>query len=214
MNEYTPSGHRIQQIKLEEVSMMKQPVSIVPLVKMSLLFFAHQDDHQETIQHTLRCTKLIGAFGSYLGLGKDTIRVLEQGAMVHDMGKFLIPAEVLYSPRKLTQEEFALVQTHTLIGDVDFDNEAIQAMKEQHHEALDGSGYPMGLTEDEIHPYAQLLAIVDVYDALIQPRSYKKAWTQEEVRNEMMNHRGKKFNPHMLDSFFAFIEENNNQIAI
>lgn len=206
LNERTHYGHIIPHMKIKEVSEMKQNVSIVPLVKMSLLFFSHKEDHGETIRHTLRCTELIGQFGSYLGLSEKTIQTLEQGAMIHDIGKFFISAETLYSPRKLTQEEFTLVKSHTLIGGIDLEDEDIRAMKEQHHECLDGSGYPFGLKGDEIHPYAQLLAIVDVYDALIQPRSYKGAWTQEEVRTEMRQHKGTKFNSEMLERFFAFID--------
>lgn len=206
LNEDTHYGHIISNMKIKEVSNMKQNISIVPLVKMSLLFFAHQNDHGETIRHTLRCTELIGGFGSYLGLGKKTIQTLEQGAMIHDIGKFFIPADVLYAPRKLTKEEFSIIQTHPQMGGVELHDNDIRAMKEQHHECLDGSGYPLGLKGAEIHPYAQLLSIVDVYDALIQPRSYKPAWTQEEVRSEMRKHKGTKFNADMLERFFVFID--------
>ena len=67
---------------------MNKTAKVVPYAHMSMLFMLHQAEHEETIQHTLRCTKTVGEFGSYLGLSKDKIYKLEQGAMIHDAGKF------------------------------------------------------------------------------------------------------------------------------
>lgn len=180
----------------------------LPMVQLSLLFVAHNDEHKETIQHTLRCTELIGEFGSFLKLDESDITLLKKGAMLHDIGKFFVPAKTLYANRRLKESEFELIKTHPLLGEVDGLDPVVQAIKEQHHEALDGSGYPLGLTGSEIHPFAQIMAIVDVYDALKTPRAYKTSWSEERIYQEMMSHRGTRFNAIYLDAFFSFIELN------
>lgn len=183
---------------------MDNYVSVVPFVQLSQLFFAHQDEHNETIQHTLRVTQTLRDFSSYLGMAENEIRTLEQGAMIHDAGKFFLSANMLYSPRSLSHDEFKLVKAHPLLGDFDDLDADIKAMKEQHHEYLDGTGYPYGLKGNAIHPYAQMLTIVDVFDALSNSRSYKKEWSKEEVKKEMYSHRGTRYNATMLDQFFEF----------
>jgi HD-GYP domain-containing protein (c-di-GMP phosphodiesterase class II) len=186
---------------------MNKSAVVVPFVQVSMLFIAHQDEHDETIQHTLRCTDVIGKFGSYLGLAKEKIRILEEGAMIHDVGKFFLSADMLYSPRSLSRDEFTKVKAHPLLGDFDILNKDVKAMKEQHHEYLDGSGYPYGLKGNAINPYTQILTIVDIHDALTYSRSYKKAWTEEDVRSEMTSHRGTRFNAELLDEFYRFLDK-------
>lgn len=185
---------------------MNTLATVVPYAQMSTLFMEHQAEHKETILHTLRCTKAIGEFGSYLGMSKDKVHTLEQGAMIHDAGKFFLSADVLYSPRSLTKNEFELIKAHPLMGDFDIQDIDIKSMKEQHHEYLDGTGYPYGLKGNAIHPYAQILTIVDVHDALSHARSYKKAWSKEEVRVEMYKHSGTRFDSELLDAFFEHLE--------
>lgn len=177
----------------------------ISMVQLSLMFFTHWQNHEETIQHTLRCTKLIGQFGSYLGLGKEDIKILERGALFHDIGKFSIPSEVLYASRKLSEEEFKQIKIHPIEKDVEHIEPIVLAMKEQHHEYLDGSGYPRGLKKEDIHPFAQIMTIIDVYDALKFKRSYKRAWSDEEILEEMMRFRGIRYDAHYLDKFFEFI---------
>lgn len=183
---------------------MNNKVVVAPSVQLSLLFVAHQAEHDETIRHTLRVAKTIAEFGSYLGMTEEEVRTLEEGAMFHDVGKFFLSANMLYSPRSLSHEEFDLVKAHPLLGDFHNLDADMKAMKEQHHEYLDGTGYPYGLKGNDIHPYAQMLTIVDVHDALSNSRSYKKSWTKDEVFAEMQRHRGTRFNSSLLDKFFAF----------
>lgn len=175
------------------------------MVKLGMMFFTHHQEHQETIFHTLRCAKMIKGFGAHMGYDEGDVLLLEKGALLHDIGKFDVEAETLYACRKLTNDEFAWIKQHPIMGQIDgFEPEAL-AMKEQHHEYLDGSGYPYGLKGAEIHPFAQMLTIIDVYDALKYARSYKKSWSDEEIFEEMMRHRGTRFNPVYLDAFFEFL---------
>lgn len=186
---------------------MNSTLHIVPMVQLSLLFFAHHGEHHETIQHTLRCTELIGKFGSYLGFNEEDVDTLQKGAMLHDIGKFFVSPDMLYASRRLTDQEFTLIKQHPVMGDLEGLDPVIRAMKEQHHEFLDGSGYPLRLSGHQIHPFAQILTIVDVYDALKHARSYKKAWTDDEIFDEMMRYRGTRFNPIYLDAFFLFLSK-------
>lgn len=184
---------------------MKTALHNKAMVKLGLMFYTHHQEHHETIFHTLRCAKMIKAFGLYCGFDESDISLLEKGALLHDIGKFEVCGETLYASRKLTNTEFALIKQHPIMGHIEgFEPEAL-AMKEQHHEYLDGSGYPLGLKGAEIHPFAQMLTIVDVYDALKYARSYKKSWNNAEIFEEMMRYRGTRFNPIYLDAFFEFL---------
>lgn len=197
----------------KEVSKVNISTIDAPFFQMSTLFVTRQDGHEETVQHTLRCTETIGKFGSYLGFGEDKVELLQQGAMIHDAGKFSLSPDVLYAQRSLSEDEFTMVKRHPLLGDIDILDSDIKDMKEQHHEHLDGSGYPYGLKGNAISIYAQILAIVDVYDALSHARSYKKAWSDAEVRTEMTNHRWTRFNGDLLDEFYCFIDAQKKNCA-
>lgn len=185
---------------------MNKAVTIASHAQLHVLFAEYGRVHEETIQHTLRVTNLLGEFGSYLGYGEECLLTLQEGALIHDIGKFFLSANMLYSPRSLSKDEFDLIKSHPLLGDVEVTDEGVKAMKEQHHEYLDGTGYPYGLKGNAIHPYAQLLTIVDVYDALSNARAYKKAWSPENIELEMNRHRGTRYNPEYLDAFFAFMK--------
>src|SRR5690606_17963818 len=120
------------------------------------------------------------AIGLKLGYSEAQLEGLGIGAILHDIGKVAIPLEILNKKGKLSEEEYTLVKEHTTNG-----FEILRKIEElpllaahcayQHHERLDGSGYPRGLKGDDIHPYAKLLAVTDVFDALTTERSYRKA---------------------------------------
>ena len=105
--------------------------------------------------------------------------------LFHDIGKTAIPASILNKPGRLTEEEFRAVRKHTTLGQNQLSYEAqvlnaAMVVAMQHHERLDGSGY-LGLEGKDIHPYAKLVAVADVFDALISRRSYKEPWDVEAV---------------------------------
>lgn len=147
------------------------------------------------------------------------IRLIYKSAPLHDIGKVGIPDRILLKPGKLTTEEFEIMKTHTTKGfdalenaerqlgmEVDF----LQAAKQialSHQEKWDGSGYPQGLLGDEIPVAARLMAIADVYDALISRRVYKPSMTHEEALAIMTEGRGTHFDPDMLDAFMQIGEE-------
>lgn len=135
--------------------------------------------------HSQQVAKISGLLAQLAGYSAEETEVICQAALFHDIGKNAIPHAILNKPGRLTPEEFHIIRTHTTIGQEQLTQEAkaLSAaiiVAQQHHERLDGSGY-MGLEEKNIHPYAKLVAVADVFDALISRRSYKDAWSIERV---------------------------------
>lgn len=129
--------------------------------------------------------------GEKLGLSQDELELLRKGSMLHDIGKIGIPDNILNKPGSLTKEEFDIMKTHTIIGEKiikalkSFEN--IRSTIRHHHEKLDGSGYPDNLKNSDIDLYTRIVAIVDIYDALIMDRPYRKAMSIEQAFTILQN---------------------------
>ncbi len=132
-----------------------------------------------TAQHQERVAILSQALGRRLGLSENQLEGVYLGALIHDLGKIAIPSDVLNKPGALTSEERALVKTHVQVGCEILQNVElpwpIQAIVGQHHERLDGSGYPCGLKAAEILLEARIVAVADVFQALCEKRPYREA---------------------------------------
>lgn len=151
------------------------------------------------------------------GLNEEQIRQIGLGAIMHDVGKIAIPDAILNKPGRLTVEEFEVMKTHTLQGAALL--EKIPQLREQeayiyaydiarhHHERFDGRGYPDGLKGEEITPWAQVVSIADVYDALSCKRVYKDAFSRETVVEMIRDGQCGTFNPRLLDCFFSVEEQ-------
>lgn len=129
------------------------------------------------------------------------------GALLHDVGKLMVPAEVLNKPGKLTDEEWALVRSHPaagveLLADIEFPWD-VRPIVESHHERWDGRGYPHGLAGEEIPLTARVLAFADAYDALTSVRSYKRAYTHDEAMELIRRDVGTQFDPALHPTFEA-----------
>lgn len=139
-----------------------------------------------TYQHSVDVSILVTMLGRNLGLSKKCLNELAQAGLLHDIGKQKIPNEILNKPARLTDEEMIIMRTHTILG-YDIANkmhnisENVKKGILQHHEKIDGSGYPYALKGTEINMYAKMLSIVDVYDALTQKRCYKSQLTSAEA---------------------------------
>ena len=146
-------------------------------------------------------------------LSDASICLLFKAAPLHDIGKVGIPDSILLKNGPLTDKEWAIMKTHTLIGesvldavDVGHDAESdviTKAIKIAggHHEKWDGSGYPRGLAGENIPLEARIMSIADMYDALVTARVYKEAWPHERAVDEIMSSRGTRFDPVMADVF-------------
>jgi putative nucleotidyltransferase with HDIG domain len=156
--------------------------------------------------HCLRVSDLACELWTRVNAGDATsLFWFRIGALLHDVGKLMVPAEVLNKPGKLTDDEWAMVRGHPtagveLLADIEFPWD-VRPIVESHHERWDGKGYPHGLAGEEIPLTARVLCIADVYDALTSRRSYKKAFTHDEAMAIMRADIGKQFDPALFPVF-------------
>jgi response regulator RpfG family c-di-GMP phosphodiesterase len=168
---------------------------------------------KETAQHVKRVAEYSYLLAAKAGLSEDRAQLLRMASPMHDVGKIGIPDSILFKPGKLTEEEFAVIKTHTVIGHSILKNSHRRIMRTaatialQHHERWDGKGYPHGLVEDETHIYGRITALADVFDALACDRVYKKAWPLEQVVDYISEQKGKQFDPSLVDMFLRNMPE-------
>ena len=132
-----------------------------------------------TAGHQRRVAELATAIAGRMGLTADETEGLRLAALIHDIGKIAVPAEILSKPGRLTETEFTLIKGHSeagyaIISDIEFEQPVADIVL-QHHERLDGSGYPQGLSGDAIGMEARVLAVADVYEAMVSHRPYRAA---------------------------------------
>ena len=152
-------------------------------------------------------------------LNERMIELLYKSAPLHDIGKIGIPDSILLKPGKLTVEEFEVMKTHTTLGRKAIEDAErrlgmrvafLSVSKEiaySHQEKWDGSGYPQGLAGDEIPVSARLMAVADVYDALINKRVYKAAFSHDQTCSTIVKGKGTHFDPDMVDAFVDIAED-------
>ena len=164
-------------------------------VRALTLSLARKDEYTE--EHTRRVALRAVQVGEELGLAGGRLRALATGALVHDIGKLSVPDNILQKPGPLTDEEFEIIKRHPEWGDrmlveLGFEEE-IRHLVRSHHERLDGSGYPHG-TEGSLIPLdVRILAVCDVYDALISRRVYRDAWSHERAVKLLREESGTSF---------------------
>lgn len=146
-----------------------------------------------TADHCLRIQRLSYALGQELGLSAHRLYLLEAGSYLHDLGKARIPAEILQKPGKLDEREWALMRRHPSFGREMIEPTYLRdagPIIEQHHERIDGSGYPFGLERGEVLPEASIVAIADTYDAITTRRAYREARSADEAIAELERYAG------------------------
>jgi HD-GYP domain-containing protein (c-di-GMP phosphodiesterase class II) len=144
------------------------------------------DKDAYTERHTRRVALLAVQVGEQLGLSAGRLRTLAIGGLVHDIGKLSVPDAILKKPGALDDDEYEVVQGHPewgnkLLSELGGFSHAVRQLVRDHHERLDGAGYPRGLSADEIDLDTRILTVCDVYDALISKRVYRPAWTHEDA---------------------------------
>ncbi|MET1756319.1 HD-GYP domain-containing protein [Novosphingobium sp. RD2P27] len=174
---------------------------------LKILRLKSKDEY--TYLHSVAVCALMISLARQLGLDRRTTKDLGTAGLLHDIGKVVLPVDVLNKPGRLTDEEFALVKTHSLEGyrllsDLDNIPEAALDVCQHHHEKIDGSGYPHGLCAEQITLAARMGAICDVYDAVTSDRPYKDAWAPLEAITRMRQWNG-HFDPKILFAFMVSI---------
>jgi putative nucleotidyltransferase with HDIG domain len=160
---------------------------------------------KETEGHTRRVTALTGELARKMGLDDAALVHIERGALLHDIGKMAIPDGILLKPAALTPEERSLIQKHPvyafeMLNPIKFLNPALD-IPYCHHEKWDGTGYPRGLSGNNIPLAARIFAVIDVWDALVSDRPYRKGLKPAEVREKIREDAGSHFDPQVVDVF-------------
>ncbi|MDP8207302.1 MAG: HD-GYP domain-containing protein [Candidatus Electryonea clarkiae] len=161
------------------------------------------DDY--TYRHCVNVTAVSVAIGRLAEFSQADLRTLAAGALMHDIGKMKLSEAILNKEGKLDQDERQHVMEHPVLGfnllsEKTQSSPIIWAIARQHHETLDGNGYPDGRTGDQIHPWAQIVCVADIWDALRSDRPYKKGWSPDKVLEHMNGSRVKyKFDPKALN---------------
>jgi response regulator RpfG family c-di-GMP phosphodiesterase len=167
---------------------------------------------KETKHHTIRVTKYCQLLGEKLGLPGDEIALLAMSAPLHDIGKLGIPDAILLKPARLTGEEFEVMKNHTTIGYNMLKHSTRDALyaaatiAHQHHERWDGQGYPQGLAGEEIHVFGRIVALADVFDALVTRRIYKPEWALDDALGYLKENQGSQFDPRLVDALFSDLD--------
>lgn len=163
-----------------------------------------------TSGHQKSVSKISVNIGIKLGLSRFELEGLKLGALVHDIGKIGIPSDILSKPSRLSGEEYALIKTHSVLGAEVLGHVKfpwpIKDMVMQHHERLDGSGYPKGLKGEEIIKEARIIAVADVCDSILSHRPYRPSLGLKELKHELLLGRGTKYQEEVVDACFEVLE--------
>jgi two-component system response regulator RpfG len=168
---------------------------------------------EDTGNHILRISRYSQLTAKKLGLSQERCDLIAQSAPMHDIGKIGIPDAILLKPGKLTVDEFNIMQRHTLLGYEilkDSSSKYIQIgaiIALNHHEKYNGKGYPNNLNGEEIPLEARIVAVADVFDALVSDRPYKKSWSIEKAIDYINQERGSHFDPDCADAFLSEMQE-------
>lgn len=202
-------GQKIQIDRVEPLvdnmveSVFRHQDALLPMARLKNI-----DDY--TFEHSVGVAALLIAFGRTLKLPKDTIREIALGGLLHDIGKAHVPEAILNKPGKLTDDEFAKMQSHVnaslhLLQGVPGISEVTRQVVAQHHERIDGSGYPNRLSGKEISQYGQMAAIVDVYDAITSDKVYCRGMPPTQALKKLLEWSKHHFDPQLVQSFIRAI---------
>ncbi len=162
---------------------------------------------RETGEHIKRMSRVSMYIADALKKDPDFSELILYASPMHDIGKVAIPDNILLKPAKLTENEFEIMKTHTTIGGEILENADTRLLKVArkialyHHEKFDGNGYPEGRKGEEIPIEARIVAVADVFDALVSKRPYKAPWPPEEASKYIITQKGKHFDPDVVGAF-------------
>ena len=160
---------------------------------------------KETRLHTKRVSLISALIAKEYGFSEEDISLIEFASPLHDIGKVGISDAILNKPGKLTAKEYDAMKEHAMLGYEILNHSERKVLRTaaiiaySHHEKYDGTGYPQGLANENISIYARIIAIVDVFDALLSKRIYKEKWSLEEVIKLLEKEKGKHFDPKLVD---------------
>jgi HD-GYP domain-containing protein (c-di-GMP phosphodiesterase class II) len=204
----------VEGAKLNVVRLRKSIEPIVDSISNNpdaCLWVARLKQHDEyTYQHSLGAAIWSVSLGRQLGLPKRDLRSLAMGCMLMDVGKLRLPPALLQAGRELTQEELAEVASHVshgleILEECGILNQDVVDIVAHHHERYDGSGYPQGLSENDIPPFARIAAIVDTYDAITSSRHYAPAVSPADAIKLLYKSRDEEFQAELVEAFIQAV---------
>ena len=205
--------NRYQKLIQERAKLREANAQLLKAYEATIEGLSHALDlrDQETEGHSRRVTQLTVKLAQALGMSEEDVQHLRRGALLHDMGKIGVPDSILRKPDSLTDGEWAIMHKHPeyaydMLSAIEYLHPALD-IPYNHHEKWDGTGYPRGLTGEEIPLAARLFAVADVWDALISNRPYRTAWTEEQALQYIREQSGKHFDPQVVELFFRVIDE-------
>ena len=209
-------GEGITRLKIEEelkLSYQKLQKAMKSTIQAIALILEKRDPY--TSGHQERVTKLACTIAEEINLSPDKIERLYMAGILHDIGKINVPTEILSKPGRLGEIEFTLIKTHPQVGSDILKEmelpEEISAIVLQHHERMDGSGYPSGLSGEAILPEARILAVADVVEAMASHRPYRPALGLDQALEEIIKNRGKLYDPQVADACLKLFKEKGFQ---
>jgi PAS domain S-box-containing protein len=168
---------------------------------------------KETGNHVRRVAEYARLLAKKAGFDEEESSLIADASPMHDIGKVAIPDAILHKPGSLNDDEWAVMRSHSAIGHKVLAGSqrpllnAASIIAHQHHEKYDGNGYPHALSGEDIHIYARIVAIADVFDALGSDRIYKKAWPLEKIVALFEEERGNHFDPLLVELFLNHLDE-------
>ncbi len=201
-------AEKTQELQLALYELQKNEKDIISILGKTAEF---RDN--ETSMHTVRVGEISALISKKLNFSDEDAELMRLAAPMHDMGKVGIPDSILLKPGKLDDYEFEIMKTHSTIGHTILSHKDSPLLKLAaqiaitHHEKYNGYGYPNGLSADEIPLSGAIVAVVDVFDALLSERPYKKAFSLEKTLEIIKNDSGTHFNPKVVDVFLNSLDE-------
>jgi putative nucleotidyltransferase with HDIG domain len=194
---------------LEELQRSKQELALAYEATIEGWVRALDLRDRETEGHTRRVTELTLRLARAMGISDEQLVHIRRGALLHDIGKMGVPDAILFKPGKLTEEELKLMQRHPVLGyqllsTIPFLQPALDIVY-CHHERWDGSGYPRGLKGEEIPLSARIFAVVDVWDALVSERVFRRSSSKDEAIAYIKEIAGVKLDPQVVEAFLEVI---------
>jgi len=212
---------RFHNVLLEQkVRERTQELETAQLETLQRLALAAEYRDDDTGLHTRRVGLTAGRIAEVLGLPPAQVDLISRAAPLHDVGKIGISDMILLKPGKLTDEEFATVKQHAVIGGkiLSGSNSLWLQLAEEvaltHHERWDGKGYPHGIAGEAIALVGRIVAVADVFDALTHERPYKKVWPVAEAVAEIQSQSGRQFDPRVVDAFLLMQAQDDGEALV
>ena len=199
------------EIKTQEVVAQHEKLEKMSMQIVKALSGAIDAKDTYTNGHSTRVAEYSREIAKRAGFSKESQDEIYMMGLLHDVGKIGIPDTIINKPSKLSDEEFAIIKTHPIMGENILNNISefprLLTGARSHHERYDGNGYPDGLSSEEIPIEARIIAIADAYDAMSSKRSYRDVLPQEVVRSEVEKGKGTQFDPALAEIMLSMIDE-------